>query len=371
MRKRQVAVLRNQQGKWCVDFTDEFGKRRRMIVGDGASEKAAKDAARARGREVNEKLQTERNPDTASVNTVIAAYFEGNTAFDSIGILNRVSTLTRRKYHAIYVHLEKFLPAQVNAFRELTKYHVELYLATRAQEGAAPKTILGEFILLRTVIRWAAQEYQDGGRHYFLKYDITDGVKPPKLAPRLPVYYTDVELGQLFAASQGDKQLRAMVALGYYHGLRTSSIARLKTSDVILSGSKVEGEGPEAASGGSFKVWKKGGAEIAFSLHADALAALRDCPPVAGSEFWFGDEWAAKPDQLSSYLCAWIRRTLGVDKRFHDLRHTTAHAHILAGTSAPMLQAVLGHASLGTTQHYVRLWGHEVTHAADRLAKIG
>lgn len=358
MRKRKVAVLRNQQDKWCIDFTDEFGKRRRMMVGDGTNEKAAKDAARAKAREINERLTTERNPDTASVSTVMAAFMEGNPAFDTAGILTRVGELTRMKYHAIYGHFKKFFPNEVSAFRELTKYHVEKYLATRAQEGAAPKTILAEFILFRTMIRWAAQEHQDGGRHFFLKYDITEGVKPPKQVEKLPVYFTDDELTKLFAAAAMDKTLRAIFALGYYHGLRTSSIARLKISDVTDGGTK-------------FKVWKKNGGQIEFSLHADAATALRECVPASGSEYWFGDEWASEPNVLSEYLCAFIRRTLNVRKRFHDLRHTTAHAHILAGTSAPMLQQVLGHTNLGTTQHYVRLWEHETTHAADRLKTVG
>lgn len=360
MKRRKVAVLQNQDGKWCIDFTDEYSKRRRQIVGDGTDEKAAKDAARLKARELNEKIATERNPDTASVETVLRAYFEGDKVFESVGVCNKVGPLTASKYRTIYRHIKEFLVGQVQVFAQLTPYHVEMYLTTRKVAGAAPKTILAEFILLRSLIRWAAEEYEDGGKHFFLKYDISKRIKPPKLPARLPVYFTGEELTKLFAAAESDPMLRAMVCLGYYHGLRTSSIASLKTADVSLT-----------VDGGKFKVWKKAGGEVEFDLHPDAVAALRACPPVAGSVYWFGDEHAGNHAGLSQYLCAWIRRTIGTSKRFHDLRHTMAHAHVVAGTPAPLLQQAMGHANLNTTQQYVRLWGHEVANVAARLGTVG
>jgi len=358
MRKRKVAVLQDADGKWCIDFTDEFGKRRRQRV--GPDEATARAAARAKGRELNDTIARESNPATASVPTVLRAFFEGDKTFDTAGLLNRVGPLTASKYRTIHNHFKAFFPAQVTAFHELSRYHVELYLTTRVNEGAAPKTILAEFVVLRSLCRWAAAEHADNGKHYLLKYDITTGVRPPKLAVKLPVYYEPAELTKLFAAARQEPMIRAMVCLGYYHGLRTSSIARLKVADVV-----------QDAAGWKFKVWTKHGGEVAFNLHPEAAAALRECVPTGAGAYWFGDEWAAKPGMLSQWLCAWIRGVLGVGKRFHDLRHTTAHAHVVAGTPAPVLQQVLGHASLATTQNYVRLWQHEVADAARRLPVVG
>jgi integrase len=358
--KRKVAVLLNQDQKWCIDFTDEYSKRRRQVVGDGTSEKAARDAARIKARELNLKIETERNPETASVETVLRAYFEGDKAFESVGVCNRVGPLTASKYRTIAKHLKEILSEQVAVFAELTPYHIEMYLTKRKVAGAAPKTILAEFILLRSLIRWAAEEYEDRGVHFFLKYDVTKRIKPPKLPPRLPVYFETAELAALFAAAASDPQIRAMVCLGYYHGLRTSSLAVLKVADVTLT--------PD---GGKFKVWKKAGGEIEFELHPDAAEAMRACPPVAGSIYWFGDEWASNHGQLSQHLCGFIRRATGVGKRFHDLRHTMAHAHVVAGTPAPMIQQAMGHSNLNTTQQYVRLWQHEVANVAARLGTVG
>jgi integrase len=356
---RTVRWMQNQDGAWCVDFLDEGAKRRRRVVGDGTSEDAAKIEAKRKARELSEKLTTERNPDTASVETVLEAYFKGNPVFDTIGLLNKVSTLTAQKYHAAYRHFKEYFPGQVGAFRELTKVHVEGYLQSRQASGAAPKTILAEFITLRTLVRWAAQEYEDEGRHFFLRYDITANVKPPKVAERLPVYLTDLELARMFGEARKDAKLRAIVSLGYYHGLRTSSIARLKTADVTL-GENV----------GEFRVWKKAGGQVNFGLHPEALAALRECPAAAGSEYWFGDEWAQEPSYLSAYLCAWLR-SIGIHKRFHDLRHTCAHTHVMAGTPAPLLQRALGHGDLKTTQGYIRLWEAEVKEVASRMPTVG
>ena len=43
------------------------------------------------------------------------------------------------------------------------------------------------------------------------------------------------------------------------------------------------------------------------------------------------------------------------DFRFHDLRHTFASHYMMRGGSIVKLQAILGHASVRTTQIYARL----------------
>jgi integrase len=48
-----------------------------------------------------------------------------------------------------------------------------------------------------------------------------------------------------------------------------------------------------------------------------------------------------------------------------------AHAHVVAGTPAPMIQQAMGHSNLNTTQQYVRLWQHEVANVAARLGTVG
>jgi site-specific recombinase XerD len=366
--------MQNQFGRWCIDFLDENSKRRRKVVGDGNSFEAAKIEARRMKRVLVDKLTTERNPETASVDTVLSGYFDGNTAFDTIGLLNKVSTLTRMRYHAIYRHFKEFFPARAKCFRDLKSVDVEAYLKHRRDSGAKEKTILNEFQVLRTLCRWASQERQSEGKHFFLPYDITvaEGIKRPKPAEKLPSYYSVVELEKLFASARADKQLRAIVALGYYHGLRTSSVARLRTQDVDLIA-------------GSFKVWKKAGGEwsydnpnnsIEFTLHADALEALRDCAPSVGSDFYFGAEWALTPGLLSQYLCAWIRKTLGSapcgrgEQLFHRFRHTYCHELFKQNTPMPIVQRAMGHGQLSTTAKYAKVWDHEVKDVGLRLPTV-
>ena len=50
----------------------------------------------------------------------------------------------------------------------------------------------------------------------------------------------------------------------------------------------------------------------------------------------------------------------------HDLRHTAASLAIAAGADVKMVQAMLGHADLGTTEIYTRVAQDHIREAFDR-----
>ena len=69
-----------------------------------------------------------------------------------------------------------------------------------------------------------------------------------------------------------------------------------------------------------------------------------------------------------------IQRSAGLQGvRMHDLRHSFASLAASAGMSLPMVGALLGHASVATTQRYAHLWDSPLregaTAIADRIAE--
>ena len=55
---------------------------------------------------------------------------------------------------------------------------------------------------------------------------------------------------------------------------------------------------------------------------------------------------------LSNYFRDKIVRKIGVKARFHDLRHTAATTMLANGIDLEMVQKILGHTDIRTTQVY-------------------
>jgi integrase len=85
----------------------------------------------------------------------------------------------------------------------------------------------------------------------------------------------------------------------------------------------------------------------------EALAPLRS---DAGGPEATGRVWGTITKIDTAYNTALVRaKILDPDVNFHTLRHTFASHYVMRGGSIVKLQAILGHASVRTTQIYARL----------------
>ena len=78
-------------------------------------------------------------------------------------------------------------------------------------------------------------------------------------------------------------------------------------------------------------------------------------------------------DNIASKAWAWVRAEMGFEEDaefvIHVLRHTVGSRLADAGTSGPLIQAMLGHKSFMTTQKYIHVSAAGLQQAADVLAK--
>ena len=102
------------------------------------------------------------------------------------------------------------------------------------------------------------------------------------------------------------------------------------------------------------------------SLH---LAPLRS---AAGGQDATGRVWGEIRKIDTAYNAALLRaRILDVDVNFHTLRHTFASHYVMRGGSLVKLQAILGHASIRTTQVYAHLAPDHLSGATAILEGLG
>lgn len=184
--------------------------------------------------------------------------------------------------------------------------------------------------------------------------DPTAAVVRPKTPQGLPRPISVEEVGRLLAAPQpvtaDGARDRAVLETLYGAGLRVSELVGLDVDDVDLYG-------------GSVRVLGKGGKErdVPLGRYArEAIAAyLTTTRPAFASQRSRGALFLSRRGGRLSRQACWaiIRRyagLAGIDRRItpHTLRHSFATHLLEGGADVRVVQELLGHASVATTQVY-------------------
>ncbi|MDG1253454.1 MAG: site-specific tyrosine recombinase XerD [Schleiferiaceae bacterium] len=197
-----------------------------------------------------------------------------------------------------------------------------------------------------------------------------DGIEAPQLGKKLPVYLSIPEVDALLAAvdrsqASGERDV-AMIEVLYACGLRVSELVFLKTGDVFRED-------------GLIRVVGKGNKERIVPIYPSALDALfRYIQEVrVHLEPSKGFETHIFLNQRGKAISrVWVFKRLqalavqaGIQKKIgpHTLRHTFATHLIQHGADIRVIQVLLGHESITTTEMYTHL---EQQHLRDAVLKF-
>lgn len=277
------------------------------------------------------------------------------------------STNTLAAYGRDLTDFARFSIARGRAPEDATTAIVEAYLKSLDDLGLAPKTVARRLSSLRQFFRFLYAENERGD-------DPTRMLDAPKVGRSLPKYLSEDDVDALLGAAQarvtaatdagegGAEAARivALIEILYATGLRVSELVGLPLSAVASDGSVLTVRG-------------KGGKERMVPLSEpaiDAVEAYRAVRPVFLPD---GGPGAAKAQRflfpsrgrdghLTRVRFGQILKELateaGIDHRRvspHVLRHSFA-SHLLArGADLRVLQQMLGHADISTTQIYTHV----------------
>lgn len=237
------------------------------------------------------------------------------------------------------------------ALRSARPGDVAAFLLAEERRGIAPPSRARRLVAVRGFHRWMAAERR-------VPDDPAAEIDAPGLWKRLPTYLAPDEVDRLLAPEDGTGAAgllrQAVLEVLYGCGLRATEAATLRIDDVRFD----EGVVRTTGKGGKTRLVPFGGrAREALRAWMDAGRPERFRDGVSGDALFLSPRglplrrehvWHAVRERC-------VRAGITKDVSPHTLRHSFATHLLWGGADLRVVQAMLGHASLSTTQIYTRV----------------
>ncbi len=275
---------------------------------------------------------------------------------NSIWMERGLSENTLSAYKADLLTLARWQKAQGRAIETTVREELKGYIAWRVDQGAQPRSTARQLSSFRRFFRFLVREGA-------LPEDPTTQISTPKIGRSLPKTMAETQVEALLRAPETSEPLghrdRTMLEVLYATGLRVSELVSLKHSQVNVPQGvlRIVGKGNRERLiplGDEAVHWlveflRAPRAEILLDRTTDYLFPTRRGDRMTRQAFWHIIKRYA--------LKAGVEMALSP----HTLRHAFATHLLNHGADLRVVQMLLGHSDLSTTQIY--------THVARRRMK--
>jgi integrase/recombinase XerC len=261
------------------------------------------------------------------------------------------SPYTLRNYTTDLLGFFNFLRTRgISSLKEVEKLTLRDYLAHLMKQGFVKASIARKLSAIRSFYRYLLREQM-------VSTSPVATTSSPKLDKRLPSFLTLEEIRQLLEAPdlstpQGQRD-RALLELLYASGLRVSELVQLDPEQVNLETREI-------------RVWGKGAKERVVLMGTPATEALSTYLNQGRlklldrkkSNALFINRYGERlPERRIQTILVRYARLAGIDKKVHPhlLRHTFATHLLDGGADLRVVQELLGHADLSSTQIYTHV----------------
>lgn len=246
---------------------------------------------------------------------------------------------------------------KISRLDRVTRETISKFLFSEKDSGISATSIARRLVSVKMLHRFLARE-----KH--ITQDVTNVMSLPKLWKRLPNFLTQQEVEKILQAPNMRTLLgvrdRAILELLYGCGVRVSELVQLEKDDVNLEA-------------GFLKCIGKGSKERIVPIGKMAKEAVERYLALDGKVLREGKNRifiSKKRGEKITRQSVWRRvkfyaKKAGISKRItpHTFRHSYATHLLEGGADLRVLQELLGHADISTTQIYTHI-------SKDRLKSI-
>jgi integrase/recombinase XerD len=269
---------------------------------------------------------------------------------DAVWLERGLSANTLAAYRADLTALARWLAVRKVPIDKTERADLQDFIAWRVREGARPRSTARQLSSFRRFFRYLVRE--NG-----IREDPTAQIAMPKIGRSLPKSLTEEEVESLLAAPVVSDPLgnrdRTMLEVLYATGLRVSELVNLRHGQVNLNQ-------------GVIRILGKGNRERLIPLGEEAVRWLMDFEHGPRGEILLERQTdflfpTRRGDRMTRqafwHIIKRYARKAGVAKELspHTLRHAFATHLLNHGADLRVVQMLLGHSDLSTTQIYTHV----------------
>ena len=270
---------------------------------------------------------------------------------DSLWLEKGLSQNTLDSYQRDLKALTKWLDESNRSLQSVRREDLLKYLADRMGSGIKARSTARALSCLRSFYRYLLREK-------VIKVDPTLRIDNPKLGRQLPDSLTESDVERLLAAPDLTTPIgirdRAMLEVLYACGLRVTELVSLRLTDMNLRQ-------------GVLRVMGKGSKERLVPLGEEAISWLQQFIQDSRDELLKKNlsedvVFPSNQGKMMTRQTFWHRikihaQDAGIKKKLspHTLRHAFATHLVNHGADLRVVQLLLGHSDLSTTQIYTHI----------------
>ena len=269
---------------------------------------------------------------------------------DTVWAERGLSDNSLQSYRHDLLHLQKCLASRNKNLKEATREDLLAVLAAEIQQGKSPRSVSRYLSAYRQFYRWLVREG-------VISSDPVALIESPKTGRGLPKALTEQQVESLLAAPDLDTRLgqrdKSMLELMYATGLRVSELVNLELSNINLNQGvvRVVGKGRKErlvpigdVAHESLRLYLSDGrAELLSGVQTDSVYVTSRKAAMTRQAFWYMVRRYAVQCDIPQKLSP------------HMLRHSFATHLLNHGADLRVVQLLLGHSDLSTTQIYTHI----------------
>jgi integrase/recombinase XerC len=267
-----------------------------------------------------------------------------------LGIERNVSAHTLRAYERDLKDFSEYCYAQIE---DIDMIDIRGFISEQINKGKSKTTVSRKLATLRSFFSYL---YQEG----YVKINQAKLVPAPKTLKHLPNFLSVDDAFNLVQTPEGIGLLpvrdRAILELLYSSGLRVSEVAGLNIDDLNVKDGmvKVRGKGKKER---IVPVGNKAMDALKSYLIERKLYKKKKSISDSDNALFLNRHGERLTDRQIRRIVVKYARAIGINGQIgpHTLRHTFATHLLFGGADLRVIQELLGHSSLSTTQKYTHL----------------